>query len=135
MVPRESDSRGMRRFIERSKRHQGHQRHLCRLVSERRMSEVAELARGAKYMCQTCGRGAAEAKNLCDPVHLAKRVDLVSHDDSTHHQHLCQLVEKREMRRVAELAKDAQYFCGWCGRAAANADNLCDPIHREGPYV
>ena len=135
MGPPNSDSWGMRRLMERAERHQGHERHLCRLVSERRMNEVAELARQANYICQTCGRGAAEARNLCDPVDLTSPSTLLGHDDSTHRQHLCQLVERREMRRVAELGKDARYFCGWCGRAAANADNLCDPIDREGPYV
>jgi hypothetical protein len=60
----------MRRMIERGERHQGHERHLCRLVSERRMNEVADLAEGAKYMCFVCGRGASNADNLCEPVEL-----------------------------------------------------------------
>lgn len=64
------DSQRMQRLIERAQRHQGHERHLCRLVSERRMNEVADLAKNAKYMCFVCGRGAAKAENLCEPVEL-----------------------------------------------------------------
>ena len=65
-----SDSWKMRRLIERGERHQGHERHLCRLVSERRMNEVADLVTNAKYMCFVCGRGASDANNLCEPVEL-----------------------------------------------------------------
>ena len=64
------DSWRMQRFIERAQRHQGHERHLCRLVSERRLEEVAELAKNAKYVCFVCGRGAAKAGNLCEPIEL-----------------------------------------------------------------
>ena len=64
------DSHRMQRLIERAQRHQGHERHLCRLVSERRMNEVADLAKDAKYMCFVCGRVAANAENLCEPVQI-----------------------------------------------------------------
>jgi len=29
---------------------------------------------------------------------------------------------------VADLAKDAKYVCNICGRAAAKAANVCEPV-------
>ena len=52
------------------KTHTGHEKHLCGLVGQRKMSEVAALAKGAKYICNICGRAAAKATNLCEPVEL-----------------------------------------------------------------
>jgi hypothetical protein len=34
------------------------------------MNEVADLAKNAKYVCFVCGRGAAKAENLCEPIEL-----------------------------------------------------------------
>jgi len=48
--------------------HTGHESHMCELVSKRKMDEVAELAKDAKYVCHICGRAAAKASNLCEPV-------------------------------------------------------------------
>jgi len=45
-----------------------------------------------------------------------------------HEQHLCELVSKRRMAEVARLAKDAKYICHICGRASADASNLCEPV-------
>jgi len=50
--------------------HRGHSRHLCDLTAKRRMAEVARLAKGAKYICHICGRAAAKAANLCEPVEI-----------------------------------------------------------------
>ncbi|MFB3879823.1 MAG: hypothetical protein ACE149_01105 [Armatimonadota bacterium] len=50
--------------------HAGHAQHLCELVAKRRMNEVAELSAGAKYVCYICGRAAAKAANLCEPVEI-----------------------------------------------------------------
>ncbi|MGD2174573.1 MAG: hypothetical protein PVJ27_04145 [Candidatus Brocadiaceae bacterium] len=50
--------------------HAGHANHLCELTAKRRMAEVARLAKGAKYVCHICGRAAADARNLCEPVEL-----------------------------------------------------------------
>jgi hypothetical protein len=47
-------------------------------------------------------------------------------------EYLCTLVEKGHMDRVAELGKNGRYFCGLCGRVAAKAENVCDPIERMG---
>ena len=52
------------------KTHEGHENHLCVLVSERRMDEVARLSVNAKYICYICGRSAAGASNLCEPVEI-----------------------------------------------------------------
>lgn len=41
--------------------------------------------------------------------------------------HLCQIVVRRDIGRVKELVKDAQFYCKNCGRAAHNENNLCNP--------
>ena len=51
------------------KKHTGHaNKHLCDLVAKRQMNRVAELSGGAKYICYICGRAAARAGSLCEPV-------------------------------------------------------------------
>ena len=52
------------------KKHEGHENHLCDLVARREMDQVATLTKGAKYICHICGRGAAKAGNLCEPVEI-----------------------------------------------------------------
>jgi len=52
------------------KAHPGHGNHLCELVGKRRMDKVASLSKGAKYVCHICGRAAANASNLCEPVEI-----------------------------------------------------------------
>lgn len=47
---------------------------------------------------------------------------------SGHSNHLCELVTKRQMAKVAKLSKDAKYVCHICGRAAAKPGNLCEPV-------
>ena len=51
-------------------RHTGHSGHLCEFVAKRRMDKVAKLARGARFMCHICGRAAAKASSLCEPVRI-----------------------------------------------------------------
>ena len=45
-----------------------------------------------------------------------------------HANHLCELVSKRRMDKVATLSKGAKYVCHICGRAAAKPSNLCEPV-------
>ena len=45
-----------------------------------------------------------------------------------HANHMCFLVAKRQMDKVASLSKDAKYVCHICGRAAAKAANLCEAV-------
>jgi len=52
------------------KTHSGHTKHLCQLVSQRKMDQVADLSKAAKYLCHICGRAAAKATNLCEPVEI-----------------------------------------------------------------
>lgn len=52
------------------KTHPGHTNHMCELVAKRKMDKVAALSKGAKYICHICGRAAADAKNLCEPVEI-----------------------------------------------------------------
>jgi hypothetical protein len=51
-------------------RHAGHANHLCDLVAKRQMAKVGRLSKGAKYVCHICGRAAAKAASLCEPVAL-----------------------------------------------------------------
>jgi hypothetical protein len=44
-----------------------------------------------------------------------------------HEKHLCHIASLRNMKTLGLLAKDAQYVCVICGRAAKNAANLCEP--------
>lgn len=53
-------------------------------------------------------------------------------EDARQQEYLCTLVEKGQMDRVAELGKEGRYFCGLCGRVAAKAENVCDPVERMG---
>ena len=52
------------------KKHSSHTNHLCQLVGGRQMDKVADLSKGAKYICHICGRAAAKAGNLCEPVEI-----------------------------------------------------------------
>jgi hypothetical protein len=52
------------------KQHSGHEQHMCELVAKRHMDKVADLSKGAKYVCHICGRAAAKARNLCEPVEI-----------------------------------------------------------------
>ena len=49
-------------------------------------------------------------------------------EHSGHEEHLCELVSKRKMDLVADLAEGAKYICHICGRAAAKPENLCEPV-------
>jgi hypothetical protein len=44
-----------------------------------------------------------------------------------HEKHLCHISSLRNMKTVGQLAKDAQYVCIVCGRAARSSLNLCEP--------
>ena len=52
------------------KSHGGHANHLCELTSKRQMDKVGRLAKNAQYVCHICGRAAAKAANVCEPVEL-----------------------------------------------------------------
>jgi hypothetical protein len=45
-----------------------------------------------------------------------------------HEKHLCHIASLRNMKTVGKLAKDAQYLCAACGRAARDQKNLCEPV-------
>ncbi len=44
-----------------------------------------------------------------------------------HEKHLCHITSLRNMKTVATLAKNAQFLCVACGRAAKDQINLCEP--------
>ena len=53
-----------------AKTHTGHAQHMCDLVANRKMDQVAELSKGANYICHICGRASAKAANVCEPVEI-----------------------------------------------------------------
>lgn len=54
--------------------HQEHDKHLCYLVNLQfqfgNEQDYKLLIREPKYYCKNCGRAAASAENLCNPVKL-----------------------------------------------------------------
>jgi hypothetical protein len=50
----------------------GHENHLCKMVvgDQADIETIKPLIRNAKYICATCGRAAAKAENLCNPMPL-----------------------------------------------------------------
>jgi len=51
------------------KPHLGHAKHLCELIEKgATFDEYFHLVRNPKFVCRQCGRAAAKAENLCDPV-------------------------------------------------------------------
>ena len=52
--------------------HLGHGKHLCHLVEDIGISvdEYKKLISDAKFLCKNCGRVAAKAENLCEPIKL-----------------------------------------------------------------
>jgi hypothetical protein len=44
-----------------------------------------------------------------------------------HEKHMCELTKQKRFNEIKTLAKNAQYVCVACGRAAAKAENLCKP--------
>ena len=45
-----------------------------------------------------------------------------------HDRHLCHIINLRNMKTASRLAKNAQFICFICGRAAGKAENLCQPV-------
>ena len=48
-------------------------------------------------------------------------------EDCVDEKHLCKVLKQKNLAKLKELARDAQYICKKCGRAAHNAVNLCKP--------
>ncbi|MFQ6125082.1 MAG: hypothetical protein ACE5R6_10840 [Candidatus Heimdallarchaeota archaeon] len=57
-----------------------------------------------------------------------------SHFPPEHKNHLCfmvvreNLLTKIDLNRVKQLVSPANYVCQDCGRVAAKAENLCNPM-------
>jgi hypothetical protein len=45
------------------------------------------------------------------------------HDEN----HLCRIILRKDLGRIKELVKGAEFYCKNCGRAARNGGNLCNP--------
>jgi len=56
-------------------------------------------------------------------------INQVECDPEAHHkQLLCTLADRKQMLTLAQLAKDAKYFCTLCGRVANEANYVCAPV-------
>jgi hypothetical protein len=54
--------------------HLGHINHLCNMVERGvDIESYKRLVKGAKYICQNCGRAATKAENLCAPWPLNRK--------------------------------------------------------------
>jgi hypothetical protein len=63
---------------------------------------------------------------MADKKESIQRFELLDlHPD--HEKHLCHITNLRNMKTVGKLAKDAQFLCAICGRAAKDQANLCEP--------
>jgi hypothetical protein len=71
---------------------------------------------------------AYEPKGEDDVAKEEKTPNLTDHDAAAHENHLCILAELRQMGTVAKMARDGKFICHACGRVAANAENLCEPV-------
>jgi hypothetical protein len=69
-------------------------------------------------------------KNQKDLALKAIEIDEIPLADAhpNHENHLCHIISLRNMKRAAGIAKDAQYICFLCGRAAKDEKNLCEPV-------
>jgi len=47
-----------------------------------------------------------------------------------HRMHLCDMAERGEISldQMKALVKDPKFICKKCGRVAAKAENLCEPV-------
>jgi hypothetical protein len=46
-----------------------------------------------------------------------------------HDKHLCKIFESgASVEQWKELVSKGKYFCRQCGRVAARAENICDPV-------
>ena len=54
-------------------------------------------------------------------------VDVTSKECLGHDQHMCSLSKDGDFDLIKKLAKDAQFVCTKCGRAAKSPENLCAP--------
>ncbi len=41
--------------------------------------------------------------------------------------HICRIIIRKDLARIKKLVKDSRFFCKNCGRAAHEAENLCNP--------
>ena len=73
-------------------------------------------------------RREAKQDSLVHEVEMQR--SLANHDAERHREHLCHLVETRQMATVESLVGDGRFICAQCGRVAAEARNLCDPVAR-----
>ncbi len=66
-------------------------------------------------------------KTSASKTHIDFNIPLSDYHPN-HDLHMCSVVKLRNMKTVAELAKDAKYICFICGRAAKKKEHLCEPV-------
>lgn len=45
-----------------------------------------------------------------------------------HSQHMCTMMENRQLAGIRDAAIDAQFMCSNCGRCANSKESLCAPV-------
>lgn len=93
-----------------------HNRMQLLLTQQRSLVTMKSMPKGKK------SNAFAKAGNTVD-----YRIPLVDYHPN-HDQHLCKIVQVRNMQTAGKLAKGAQYICFLCGRAAKHKTNLCEPV-------
>ncbi|MHC4982289.1 MAG: hypothetical protein ACYTF6_03860 [Planctomycetota bacterium] len=62
------------------------------------------------------------------PARMVVPMHKLAEKHDGHAKHLCELVSRRQMAKVAKLSKGAGFLCHICGRAAGEARSLCEPV-------
>lgn len=65
---------------------------------------------------------------MADAKKIITSGEAYSEPHEGHAEHMCELVGKRQMAKVARLAANAKFVCHICGRASSDARHLCEPI-------
>jgi len=65
---------------------------------------------------------------MAQPRKTVPPPDPLSKKHTGHANHICELVRKRDMQKVANMVRDSKYICIICGRTAAKEENLCLPV-------
>jgi hypothetical protein len=60
-------------------------------------------------------------------THIDYKIPLSDYHPN-HDLHMCNVVKLRNMKTLAEPAKEAKYICFICGRAAKKKEHLCEPV-------
>lgn len=104
-----------------------------------RMEMLKIMVKDSKYVCSACGRVASSKEAVCSPedIKFERGFDLPAPEKVylgdrgiPDYEKMCFLSDSNEERRMEMLmsmAKDPQYVCSACGRAASSEEAVCSP--------